>query len=379
MPEPVLVAMAEYVRHGMANRNGAFVTSRETEDLIGSARQDVQAFLKAEQSVIVFGQNMTSLAFDLAASLGRDWRPGAAARSVVVSEIDHHANVDGWRSVAEDSGLEVRWLPVDEELIALDLSQLDRIIEPGCAVVAVAVASNAVGTIQDVRRIADRAHEVGAIVVADAVHAAPYEPIDMEALGADVLFCSAYKFFGPHIGIMAIREELLDRVRPHKVAPAPNSGPGKLERGSQNHEAVAGVVATIGFLTALGTGFDTRARLVATMESIRFYDNDLAERLCRGLEAIPGVRIYRAPGEVRKTPTVAFTVDEMTPLQMATACGREGVFLTHGDFYATSLARRLRLDQKGGWVRAGIAPYITADQIDRALEVVRKVSAEPAR
>ncbi len=313
MPEPVLEAIRGYVRRGMANRHGAFQTSVETEELIARARDQARALLGADGYAIVFGQNMTSLCFELATSLARDWAPGQSRDQVIVSEIDHHANVDPWRSVAADKGLHVGWLPVDTSRVVLDLGQLDQVVTPRCALTAVALASNAVGTIQDVARIARRAHEVGGITVVDAVHAVPHIAVDAAALGADVVLCSAYKFFGPHIGIMAIREELLDRIRFYKVAPAPARGPDKAELGSQNHEALAGLSAAIEFLAAFGSGGPLRERLTTAIGAIGAAEAPVAAMLQDGLAAIPGVRLYRAPPGEPKTPTIAFTVAGASP------------------------------------------------------------------
>ena len=280
--------MSDYVRRGMANRHGAFDTSVETDDLLNRAREQVHALLNADGYAIVFGQNMTSLCFALATSLARDWAPGQTRNQVVVSEIDHHANVDPWRAVAADQGMDLRWLPVDTGRISLDLDRLDEIVTSRCAVTAVGLASNAVGTIQDVTRIAQRTHETGGIIVVNAVHAVPHMPVDGAALGADVLLCSAYKFFGPHIGVMAIRDELLERIRFYKVAPAPNKGPDKAETGSQNHEAMAGLSAALEFMASLGRGETMRERLVSTISAVASSEDALAVTLSASLAAIPG-------------------------------------------------------------------------------------------
>ncbi|MGI9005744.1 MAG: cysteine desulfurase-like protein [Streptosporangiaceae bacterium] len=374
MPQPVLDAMKRYVIRGMANRHGAFDTSIETEEILARARDQVRALLGADGYVIVFGQNMTSLTFELATSLARDWSPGRSRDEVVVSEIDHHANVDPWRSVASDRDMSLRWLPVDTERVCLDLSHLGDVITDRCAVTAVGLASNAVGTIQDVAAIAERAHAVGGIVVVDAVHAVPHIPVDCAAMGADVLLCSAYKFFGPHVGIMAIREDLLDRIRFYKVAPAPDHGPAKAEMGSQNHEALAGLSATIDFLESLHDGATQVERLAGTMTAIAEAEAPVSAVLCDRLAALPGVRVYRAPAGHPKTPTVAFTCQGVAPEEVARRCAEQAVFVTNGDFYATTLAARLGVSESGGWVRVGLAPYLGIAEVERAVDVIASVS-----
>jgi cysteine desulfurase family protein (TIGR01976 family) len=380
MPGCVMQAMADYIQRGMANRHGAFETSIETEAVLARARQQVSDLLNADGYDIVFGQNMTSLAFALATSLARDWATGGRRSEVVVSEIDHHANVDPWRSVASDKGMDVRWLPVETERVTLDLDQLDAVVTDRCAVTAVSLASNAVGTIQDAGRIARRAREMGGITVVDAVHAVPHVPVDLAGLGADVLFCSAYKFFGPHIGIMAIRRELLERVRFYKVAPAPGTGPDKAELGSQNHEAAAGLCAALDFIAALGEGSTARERFASAMRAIGAYEDTLAATLAQGLAAMPGVTVFRAPNGTARTPTIAFTAATASPAQVASACGEQAVFVTNGDFYATTLARRMGVAESGGWIRAGLAPYIGPAEVDRALTVIEQaIGAPPTR
>jgi cysteine desulfurase family protein (TIGR01976 family) len=374
MPQPVLDAISGYVIRGMANRHGEFDTSIETEEILARVRDQVRALLNGEGYAIVFGQNMTSLAFALATSVARDWRPGQARRDVVVSEIDHHANVDPWRSVAADKDLRLRWLPVDPERICLNLTRLDEMITDTCLVTAVGLASNAVGTIQDVAGIARRTHEVGGIVVVDAVHAVPHIPVDCAALGADVLLCSAYKFFGPHVGIMAIREELLDRIRFYKVAPAPDRGPDKAELGSQNHEALAGLSAAIEFLASLHAGATMRDRLAGTMTAIAAAEAPIATVFSDELAAVPGIRLYRAPADHPRTPTIAFTLRGVAPADVARQCAGQAIFVTNGDFYATTLAARLGVDKSGGWVRAGLAPYISSADAHRAVGVIAGIS-----
>jgi selenocysteine lyase/cysteine desulfurase len=291
-----------------------------------------------------------------------------------VSEIDHHANVDPWRSVAADKGLRLRWLQVDPGLVGLDTGRLDDVVTPRCLVTAVGLASNAVGTIQDVARIAGQTRQAGGITVVDGVHAVPHMPVDVAGLGADVFLCSAYKFFGPHLGIMAIREELAERVRFYKVAPAPDAGPDKAELGSQNHEAIAGLSASLDFIASLGDGETLRERLVSSMRAIEAYEAGLGNSLQAGLASLPGVTLFRAPDGAARTPTVAFRSARADPARVARACAEQAIFVTNGDFYATTLARRMGVADSGGWVRAGLAPYIGQSEVSRALAVLEQAS-----
>jgi cysteine desulfurase family protein (TIGR01976 family) len=372
LPDPVLHGMSAYIRDGMAARHGRFATSRVTEDMLVRARSAMATWLGCDGHVIVFGQNMTSLSFAFATSLARDW--GTAGGRVVVSEMDHHGNVDPWIQVAADRGLEIAWLPVRRGRLTLDLENLDSVIDERCLLVSVGLASNATGSVQDVARITARAREVGAIAVVDAVQALPHMPVDGTALGADVLFVSAYKAFGPHIGIMAIRPELLDRTRFYKVAPAGLSGPAKAEVGTQNHEAIAGLCSTVEYLASLGAGDDLRSRLESAMNAIAAYEEDLCGPLLEGLADMPPITVWRAPGDVPKVPIVALTVPGVDSGEVARRLGERAIFVSNGDFYATTLARRLGVRAAGGWVRLGIAPYVDRADIARVLDGLRSVA-----
>jgi cysteine desulfurase family protein (TIGR01976 family) len=373
MPQPVLDVLDAYVQAGMANRHGTFVTSIETDQILTRAREQVGALLGTSDHVIVFGQNMTSLSIALATSMARDW-PTSGRSRVVVSELDHQANVDPWRAVAEDRGLDVAWLPVVPEEVRLDLDHLPHLVDEQCQVVTVGLSSNAVGTVTDVARICAQARAAGAVSVIDAVHGLPHLPVDMTGWDADVVIFSAYKFFGPHLGVMAIRSELLDRVRFYKVVPAPLTGPGKAETGSQNHEAIAALSADLEFIASLaptaGPDGTLRTNLTGAVAALAAYEDDLVAVLIAGLRALPGVTVVRAPDPVPVTPTVAFTVAGRRPREIAAACAERGVFLTDGDFYATRLAERTGVSATGGWVRAGVAPYLVRSDIDRALEAI---------
>jgi len=377
MPRSVLSAMNGYILGGMANRGGIFPTALDTEEMLLQTRQKVRALLGlTDQHTVVFGQNMTSLAFIAAAAIRRDWNAGTD-RHVVVSELDHHANIDPWLSAARDAGMGERWLEVNPRTYSLDLSRLNDIVDENCALVAVGLSSNAIGTASDINRIVRRAREVGAISVIDAVHGLSHIPLDVDALGADIVFLSAYKMFGPHIGVMAIRDEVLDRIRFNKLSPAPTTGSGKAELGTQNMEAIAGLSATIDFVASFGDDGATslRSRLLSAVANFARYEDGLAESFVRQLSDVQGVRLARAPDHVAKTSTVAFTVDGVSPEAIARRCAAEGVYLTHGMFYAHTLARRLQVAETGGWVRVGIAPYHDAEDLSVTINALRHAIA----
>jgi cysteine desulfurase family protein (TIGR01976 family) len=368
MPQPVIDAMTDYVVNGMANRRGTSVTSVETDAFIYRTRDQVAALVGSTEHVIVFGQNMTSLAISLSTAMARDWDLAKRSR-IVVSEIDHHANIDPWLQVADDRGMEVAWLPVVRDELRLDLSRLDEIIDERTQLVATSLASNVVGTINDVGAICRRAREVGAISIVDAVHGAPHVPMDVDGWGADVLFFSAHKFFGPHLGIMAIRRELLEKIRFYKVVKTLGNE-YMAETGTQNHEAIAALGATFDLLESLVPGTTARERLTGAVRELGEYDDLLAERLVEGLSSIPNIRMRRAPDPIPKTATVAFTASGRHPREIGEACSAQAVFVTDGEVYSNTLATLTGVSMRGGWVRAGLAPYLTFDDVDRGLAVI---------
>jgi cysteine desulfurase family protein (TIGR01976 family) len=371
--DSAITAMTDYLTGGVANLHGAFATSEETDHLLLDARAGAAALLGAGRDEVAFGQNMTSLTFSIASALGRTWRPGD---NIVVTELDHRANVDPWLRAARVAGVESRWIRVDPERLALDISRLDEIVTDRTRLVAVGRASNAVGTITDVRQVADAAHAQGAAVAVDAVHAVPHLPTDRVALGADLLFCSAYKFFGPHLGIVAIDRELFDRLDVLKLAPGPTTAPDKLETGTQNHEGLAGLIGAIAFIASLGSGDDLRARLLSGIETIRIHEDVLARDFRRQLGDVRGLRLF-APPDAPATPTFAFTVAGHSPRSVATRLAQHGVFVGDGNFYASTLDERLGTQANGGWARVGLAPYTTAGELARCLDVLHGVAGEP--
>ena len=373
MARQALEAMTAYITGGMANLHGAFPTSVATDALLETARQAVADWLGCEPQEVAFGQNMTTLAFALARSLAGYLGP---EDEVVVTELDHRANVDPWVTLARDRGATVRFLPVDPATLTLDLTALDQLINVRTKLVAVGISSNVTGTINPVARLIARAREVGALTVLDAVHAAPHLPLDFRALGADVLLCSAYKFFGPHLGVAVVEAGLFERLPVYKLAPAPAEIPHKLETGTQNHEAIAGLVGALAFIESLGTGPTRPARLRAAMQFLEAREQAQAERLEQFLRAVPQVKLYRAPAGTPKAPTLAFTLAGVHARDATTWFARHHrMCLADGHFYASTLADKLGVNPQGGWIRLGLAPYNTDEEIDlfqRALgEIVK--------
>jgi len=372
--KPAIDAVARYMTDGGANLHGAFPTSIETEEILRDTRQAAADFLGAEPDEVAFGANMTTLTFAISRALARTWD---SSSGIVVTELDHRANVDPWLLAAAETGAKVRWVSVDPETLTLDPDDIERAIDEKTKLVAVGLASNAVGTINDVAAIARRAHEAGAFVAVDAVHAAPHIPIDRERLGADVLTCSAYKFFGPHVGATVVKRDLLEAMSVYRVEPAPDYIPGRLETGTQNHEGIAGVKGAIEFISSLGDGDSRREKLVTGMKAIEEYEADLASKFRAALREIPGVKLYAAPDGVPKTPTLAFRVEGRSPRGLCEHIAQEGFFVADGHFYASTLAEKLGILDKGGWIRAGLAPYNTEEEVDGFIESLKSFVERP--
>jgi cysteine desulfurase family protein (TIGR01976 family) len=370
---PAIDAMTRYMERGGANLHGVFPTSTETEEVLAEARTSCAAFLGAEPDEVAFGANMTTLTFAISRALSRTWDEDA---EVVVTELDHRANVDPWISAAEEKGAKVRWIRVNPETLTLDLSDLDQKITPNTELVAVGHASNAVGTVNDVAAIAERAHAVGAVVAVDAVHAVPHIPVDRGTIGADVLTCSAYKFFGPHVGVTAIGRDLFERLDVFRLDPAPNHAPDKLETGTQNHEGIAGVKGALNFIASLGWGGTLRERLSDAMRTVEEQEARLAEDFRAALRNVPGVTLYAAPDHVRKTPTVAFRLEGHAPEGVCRHALERGYFIAAGDFYASTVAERLGIGDRGGFVRAGLAPYNTEEEVAGLVRAIQDLAGE---
>ena len=356
VPTGVIDAVSRYYRESNANSGGAFLTSERSDAIAARAHEAIAELLNAKSGdEIKFGANMTSLTFHIGRSIGATLRPGD---EIVLTALDHEANVSTWRAMAADRDVIVRMVDVNVEDGTLDLDDLDRKLSERTRLVAVGYASNALGTINPVAEIVRRAHAVGALTYVDAVHFAPHGPIDVQALDTDFLVCSAYKFFGPHVGILYGRHELLERHRPYKVRPASDEPPHSWETGTVNLEGIAGTAAAIAYLQGLG------------MPAVRAYERELAERLLDGLVAIDGVTLYGTRSLDRRVPTAAFTVAGRTPAEVSATLGASGIFVWDGNYYALELMERLGLEERGGAVRVGAVHYNTAEEIDRFLEAV---------
>jgi cysteine desulfurase family protein (TIGR01976 family) len=375
VPRSVADAVSDYLLHHNANTHWAYPTSAETDALLEAARGALADFLGGKPSEIAFGANMTTLTLHLGRALGRRW---AAGDEIVVTELDHHANSDTWRQLVKDRGLVVNAVPFRRETGQLERDALRAAIGPRTRLVAIGAASNALGTINDLRGAADLAHAAGALVFVDAVHYAPHAIVDVRQLGADFLACSAYKFYGPHVGVLWGRQDLVDGLDLPRLLPAPSTSPENLETGTQNHEGIVGAAAAVDFLASLAPGPDRRARLEAAFAALHARGQELVERLWNGLRGIEGVTVYGpAPGSPR-TPTVAFTVRGVPSESVARALAERAVFVSHGDFYAATVVARLGRAEDGV-VRAGCACYTSADEVERLLEGVRALASAAAR
>jgi len=358
-------AITGYMERGGANLHGVFPTSTETEEILADTRSAAADFLGAAHDEVAFGANMTTLTLEISRALARGWDEDS---EIVVTELDHRANVDPWLIAAAEQGARVRWVSVDPETLTLDQNDLEQNINDRTKLVAIGLASNAVGTINDVAAVAEKAHSAGTLVAVDAVHAAPHIPLDRDAIGADVITCSAYKFFGPHVGVTAIRRDLFEKMGVYRLEPAPDHIPDKLETGTQNHEGIAGVKGALDFISSLGEGTSQREKLASAMQTIEEHEAALAETFRAALRDLPGVKLYAAPDGVRKTPTIAFGVEGHTPEEICARMLEHGFFIAAGDFYASTLAEKLGIVESGGFVRAGLAPYNTEEEVEMFVE-----------
>lgn len=369
--EAVIAAMGDYLRHANANLGGAFVTSRETFALVVVARAAVAAFLNApDPAGIVFGANMSSLTFAFSRALARTWQPGD---EVVVTSMDHDANVAPWLLAAEDHGVNVRvchWSAADG---ALHIDDLAPLLTSRTRVVALTHASNATGTINDLRPLIAAAHAVGALVYVDAVHLAPHLAIDAQALDCDVLTCSAYKFGGPHVGILAAKVDLLERIAAYKVRPSSPKPPGKWETGTQNFAGIAGLIAALDHIGELGGGGHGRNALTAGMARVAAHERRLSAHFLARCATIPELRIHGVSDPAaldRRTPTFALTSSRWSPQDAAERLGEQGIFTWAGHFYAIGLIEQLGLTDRGGVLRIGFAHYHDLDEVDRVADAL---------
>ena len=387
VPRGVVDAMSDYLFHHNANTHWDYPTSHETDAMIAGARAAYAEFFNGTPEEVVFGNNMTSLAFHLSRALGRGFRDDAGVGhgrpfgpedEIVVTELDHHGNVAPWQALARERGVTIRMAKADVRTGRIDWDDLASLLGARTRLLAIGAASNALGAITDVTRAAAMARDVGALTFVDAVHFAPHELVDVRAIGCDFLACSAYKFYGPHVGILWGRAELLSALDAPKLDPAPDTAPERLELGTQNHEGIVGAHAAVDFLAGLGGAIDAgprRARLARGFAALHAKGQRLLTRLWDGLGAIDGVvRFGPEPGQ-RRTPTVSFTVADIPSQEVAARLAERGVYVSHGDFYAWTVVERLGLATQG-LVRAGCAAYTTMDEIECLLAGVREVSTE---
>lgn len=369
VPRAVVEAMSDYLYHHNANTHWAYPTSSETDEIIENARQSLADFLNASSSEIAFGQNMTSLTFHLARALGRQYKVGD---EIIVTELDHHANIDSWRALERERGVTLRFMQFDTESGQLDLNDLANLLNEKTRLVAIGAASNALGTINDVATAAQMARRAGALSFIDAVHYAPHHLVDVKAIDCDFLACSAYKFYGPHTGILYGRKELLDSIEFPKLRPAPDNSPDKIETGTQSHESMAGAGAAVDFLASLGQGDSRRQRLATVFAEMHERQKELTGYLWEGLAAIKGVKLYGPPPDAGRTSTVSFTVKDHPSEEVTRALVKRGVFTSHGDFYALTVVERLGVAEEG-LVRAGCTCYTTLEEVERLLEGVHAI------
>lgn len=374
VPTSVVEAMSDYLYNHNANTDWAYPTSIETDAMIAGAREAfADLFGGTSAHEIVFGLNMTTLTFHVARALGRGWGPGD---EVVVTQLDHQANVAPWCALERERGILVRRVRFDPETGELDLDELAECIGPRTRLVAIGAASNALGTINDIPRIVELAHNVGALAFVDAVHYAAHGVIDVGAWGCDLLVCSAYKLYGPHVGVLYGRYELLLELDVPKLDPAPDEPPERVETGTQNHEGIAGAAAAVDFLASLAPSLPRvtprRAQLMAAFGMLHREGEALVTHLWDGLSAIPSVQLYGPrPGRPR-TPTVVFTIRDFSARAVAQQLAQAAVFVSHGDFYASTVIEHLGVTPRG-LVRAGCACYTTADDVDRLIDAVMQI------
>ena len=399
VPQRVIDAISDYLHCDNANTGGAYATSRRTDAMIAEARAAMADFLHCGADEVAFGPNMTTLTYAISRAIGRELKPGD---EILVTRLDHDANVSPWLQIAEDRGITVRWAEIHDENCTLDLADLASKINENTKLVAVGYASNAVGTINPVKVITKLAHAAGALVYIDAVHYGPHGLIDVDALDCDFLACSTYKFFGPHMGVLFGKREHLKRFHPYKVRPNTNAIPNCWEWGTLNHECIAGITACVEYIADLGreaakmrvphpTRFslggndaagtrgvktERRAAIEAAYSAIHDHERTLTERLIAGIKKIPGAKIYGITDPARfndRCGTFAVRIDSHTPLELATKLGERGFFTWDGNYYALNLTEHLDVEKAGGFLRIGLVHYNTLEEVDRLLAALNEI------
>jgi len=383
VPQRVMDAISDYLRRDNANTGGAYATSRRTDAVIGEARSAMADFLHCGADEIVFGPNMTTLTYAMSRAIGRELKPGD---EIVVTRLDHDANVSPWLAMAEDlqngdGGVTVRWAEIHDEDCTLDMADLASKINAKTKLVAVGYASNAVGTINPVKEIVRLAHAAGALAYIDAVHYGPHGLIDVAALDCDFLVCSTYKFFGPHMGVLFGKREHLKHLRPYKVRPNTNAIPNCWEWGTLNHECIAGIAGCVEYIADLGRrarpeAATRREAIEAAYKAIHEHERCLLDRIMTGLLKIPGLKIYGITDPARfdqRCGTLAVRIAGHLPLELATKLGDRGFFTWDGNYYALNLTEHLDIEKSGGFLRIGLVHYNTAEEVDGLLAALREI------
>jgi cysteine desulfurase family protein (TIGR01976 family) len=381
VPQRVIDAISGYLSRDNANTGGAYSTSRNTDAMLAEARAAMADFLNCGADEIVFGPNMTTLTYMMSRAIGRDLGPGD---EILVTRLDHDANVSPWLAL-EEKGVTIRWAEIHEEDCTLDLDDLASKINERTKLVAVGYASNAVGTINPVKKIVGLAHAAGALAYIDAVHYGPHGLIDVAALDCDFLACSTYKFFGPHMGVLFGKREHLARLHPYKVRPLTDAVPNRWEWGTLNHECIAGITACVDYIAELGRRSHNqpatrRAAIVAAFEAIHHYEYGLMTRFMTGLSQMPRIKVYGITDPARlaeRCPTIALRIinqtKDQTPLALSTRLGEKGFFTWDGNYYALNLTERLDVEKSGGFLRIGLVHYNTVEEVDRLLAAIGEI------
>lgn len=386
--KPSLDRINRYLLECNANHEGMFETSRKSDEILHEAHAAMADFVNASRpEEIIFGNNMTTLTLHMSRSLARNLQAGD---NILVTRLDHDANIAPWMLIAEDKGCNLLWVDIDVEDGTLNLDDFARALEKKPKIAAFGYASNLLGTINPVKQLTKMAHDAGALVYIDAVQYAPHGPIDVQDIGCDFLICSSYKFFGPHAGALYGKYDLLDELKAYKVRPASDEVPHKFETGTQNHEGIAGVLGALEYLEWLGKQFGAeqeaawkdagftgrKLELKKGMSAMRAYESELSRKLIGIVQSVPGTRIYGVTDLERleeRVPTVSFTVDGKDPERLADEIGNHGIYVWNGHNYALAIVERLGLLEAGGMIRVGPVHYNTADELEKFGEVLKKV------
>jgi len=372
--DTAIESICDYMTNGGSNRHGKSPTSpvgQKTENLIAKAREDMKVLLNAHNHEVSFGPNATTLMFHVSRALAKTWSEGD---EIILTELDHHANIDTWRSAAVDRNVVVKYVPVCAKSLTFDFKALAKLITPKTKLIAVGAASNCIGTTVDVKTVSKMAKEVGALLAVDAVHAIPHMYVDATELGIDMLFASAYKFFAAHLGMAVIQKDLFKSLDLYKIAPASDDAPDALEIGTQNHEGIGSVSAAVQFIAELGRGDNQKEQLISGYRAIQEHENAIADYIRKEMAAIEGITLYQADESIKKTPTIAFRAEGISPHEFCVRmCEEHSVFIASGNFYALTLAERLGINDSGAFIRLGLAIYSTMEEAERFLEGVRAI------